>query len=569
MRTTRWARNALQAAALSSAAVVAVGESSERYDRARLARYASQNLRSTSDATAPQDSQSQWLQRETPTFPYIVATSRGDNARVVLESTIGPASATHHWIDASTTAGVDALMQPPPASLDAFVQGIARAWTAAKRELHDGVPPEFRPAHDDLDHRLSILHGALQRRRDESEQPDDAEAATSPHSALVFVLCGFDDWTDATASQYLQWARRVTSEGLAHIILPTTRSVTPSVVASWRELDDDLVAILLRVAARVVDDSSAESKLRALSQQLGLALTGLDDNDENADDDSHDLYALPTEANVIVDTTGNWWLDLVSICDTLDARGLSRIESAEERLALVQDVCAETVAAAEAELLECIGLFRAADSTEDQSEELLSALDAWKCLEAVSGLGAQEKLLSPQELLQRADALGGAARRQGVPPVEALMPFNQRPHGEAKFFRFVEQGILQLQPQSDVEIGVVPCDAKALVAPCKVEMRPLMKNAFQKIWRDDTIFNRVLELERFADRRKIEEEIALYRAEIDERRIALAMAQREFALMEKRFSKAERAARKAELALLEVQIESHEVYLTRLRALLD
>ncbi|GLE02015.1 hypothetical protein PINS_up010853 [Pythium insidiosum] len=574
---TRWTRNALQTAALSAASIAAVGECSERYDRARLALYAAQNLQRTAASTTEtttEDLQPNWLQRETPTFPYIVATSKGDNARVVLESTLGASSSSSpalHWIDAASTAGVDALMQPAPATLDALVQRVARAWIAAKRKWHDGVPAEFRPIHDDLDHRLSILFDCLQRLRAASSEPVEMteEAATAPPpNALVLVLGGFDDWSNATATQYLHWARRVTGKGLAHVVLPTTRSVTPSAIARWREQDEELVAILLRVAARAVDESTAESKLRVLSQQLGLSLIGLDGRD---DDEANSLPTppLPTETSVIVDTVGNWWCDLVSVCQTLEARGLSELDSEEERLALVQDVCAELVSAAAAEALECLGLFATVDASQDESEELISALDAWKCLEVVSGLGAQEKLLSPQELLQRSDALGGATRRQGVTPVEALMPFNQRAHGEAKFFQLLEKDILQLQPQTQVEIGVVPCDAKALVAPCHVEMRPLMRRAFERIWRDDKIFNRVLELERFADRQKVQQEIVLYRAEIDERRVALAMAQREFALMEKRMTKAEHATKKAELALLQLQIESHEVYLTRLRALLD
>ncbi|GLE11283.1 hypothetical protein PINS_up023649, partial [Pythium insidiosum] len=581
---TRWTRNALQTAALSAASIAVVGECSERYDHARLALYATQNLQRTSPSTTEtttEDLQPNWLQRETPTFPYIVATSKGDNARVVLESTLGASSSSSpalHWIDAASTAGVDALMQPAPATLDALVQRVARAWIAAKRKWHDGVPAEFRPIHDDLDHRLSILFDCLQRLRAASSEPVEMteEAATAPPpNALVLVLGGFDDWSNATGYP-----------GLAHVVLPTTRSVTPSAIARWREQDEELVAILLRVAARAVDESTAESKLRVLSQQLGLSLIGLDGRD---DDEANSLPTppLPTETSVIVDTVGNWWCDLVSVCQTLEERGLSELDSEEERLALVQDVCAELVSAAAAEVLECLGLFATVNASQDESEELISALDAWKCLEVVSGLGAQEKLLSPQELLQRSDALGGATRRQSVTPVEALMPFNQRAHGEAKFFQLLEKDILQLQPQTQVEIGVVPCDAKALVAPCHVEMRPLMRRAFERIWRDDKIFNRVLELERFADRQKVQQEIVLYRAEIDERRVALAMAQREFALMEKRMTKAEHATKKAEvrcngcddtnttlnshslhlptqLALLQLQIESHEVYLTRL-----
>lgn len=39
-----------------------------------------------------------------------------------------------------------------------------------------------------------------------------------------------------------------------------------------------------------------------------------------------------------------------------------------------------------------------------------------------------------------------------------------------------------LDGQNDVEIGVIPCEPTGLVSPCWVEVRPVIKRAFEQLW---------------------------------------------------------------------------------------
>lgn len=66
----------------------------------------------------------------------------------------------------------------------------------------------------------------------------------------------------------MKWIHKVTTAGLAHVVIPTMMGVTPSKLESLQARhgndNGEFVAILLRVAKGVADATSAEEKLRDL-----------------------------------------------------------------------------------------------------------------------------------------------------------------------------------------------------------------------------------------------------------------------------------------------------------------
>lgn len=127
----------------------------------------------------------------------------------------------------------------------------------------------------------------------------------------------------------------------------------------------------------------------------------------------------------------------------------------------------------------------ASDSSDLASAEdrALSSLEAWRCLETMAGLqsagggGRAGVMGSVQELVTRGDRPPNC-----VYPVDALLAFNSRPEGERKFLALIDDDVLLLRPKTDIEIGVVPCETTALLSPCWIEVRPAIKQAFEKLW---------------------------------------------------------------------------------------
>ncbi|TMW56938.1 hypothetical protein Poli38472_002863 [Pythium oligandrum] len=583
----QWSVRASQTLVVLSAATVATGETSERYDAARHVDYVTHNLRRRLRPNVQGES-SEWLQSQPPTFPYLLARSSGDNPASIVPVALGTTDTIGSMAE-STASTIDALFVPA-SELDALVRLLAIKWKALKASLHADVPTAFDPTHSTEQQRtLRAIRAALEAIKhdtieietpdlqDEAADDDDEEGKSGdervPPAKLVFFLRDFDVWSDEDATQWFEWVHQVTSNELAHVVLSTAKAVTPIAISEWQRLfkvpDADFVAILLRLATGSADQSSAQEKLRVLSQRHSLNLRGLDE-DAAGDEDEVSEAKPVTESQIIIDAVGNWWGDLECICSTLNERGVSVMESDEERLTLVHDVCTEYEAECMAQLLQSMQFhdesveLKQPASTE-QREATLSGLQTWKCLEVVAAIGDKGVSMgAAQDLMKKDDKPINCAH-----PIEALLPYDQRTHGEQTFMQLIDAGLFGLRPKNDVEIGVIPSDAKALVAPCWVETRPVVKSAFEKIWRNDDHYNRLRELERFEDNHKLREEVALYEHEIQERRNVLQEKERELQVLESTLTKAEKAQRKAELSLLELEIRSNEVYLERLHALLD
>ena len=180
----------------------------------------------------------------------------------------------------------------PTSVLGLAAHGIAARYSALKSHFYgnhlvdfgarDGVIAEAEGVMmDALLVALRDLHHCDQQNKDYNEESDANTSATPQASQAavepVFFLRDFDVLSDRDAERWLCWTHQVSTEGLAHVVLPTTATVTPS-KAQWLQtrhqtglstaaLDDaqDFVGILLRPANGLVDDTSAEEKLREIA----------------------------------------------------------------------------------------------------------------------------------------------------------------------------------------------------------------------------------------------------------------------------------------------------------------
>lgn len=177
-------------------------------------------------------------------------------------------------------------------------------------------------------------------------------------------------------------------------------------------------------------------------------------------------FPLPSfkdnEAQMIIDAVGNWWSDLVAVFECLKLRDLAAITDPVERVTLIRSVCEELRQDAMASILSQVHLDGSLDlpnvtsisqkkkknnngsDINTEEEKALRALEAWKCLEVVTGMAAKSGLMaSPQQFLIK----DTQKPINCVHPVEALLPFGHRKEGEAKFLELIDENILFLRPK--------------------------------------------------------------------------------------------------------------------------
>ncbi|KAG7386392.1 hypothetical protein PHYPSEUDO_000321 [Phytophthora pseudosyringae] len=614
-------------ATLTPLAVLAVGEASQQYDNNNKVLYAKQQLlkwrsaseteQSTEDSKANGTGASAWLGSAPPKFPYLLSISAGDNPAVVTNILLGGARVLGSY-DEPTRDTLERLTAPASV-LGLVVHKIATRYSALKTALHGNVPQEFDPLvgmkvnaedtmMDALLDSLQDLQYSEQRRERVDDESGAGASASSPTIEVtklpVFLLRDFDTLSDQDAGRWLRWTHQVSSEGLAHVVLLTTSTVTPAKV-QWiqtrhqsglsggaSEGIHDFVGILLRPANSLVDSTSAKEKLLKLADIHDLNLfsdstqTSKENTSDQNDGDDADDGKRATELECILKTTGNWWSDINEICRRLKESELNNVAQHDERLAIIQEVCNTFIQDTEIGLLEALhldgslqyprpssygteSLPRGSSGTPDVTDTLkaFSALETWKCLETLTEVtpvtGGSSLVGSPQHLLDQKDK----TPLNCVSPVEALLPFNYREEGEQQFLDLIDQQVLFLRPRDAVEIGVIPCKKAALVSPCWIQTRPAVKKAFEKIHRSDTYFRVILDLNRFAASVEMRKEVEQYEQEITERRKTLSDMKRDFTILQFSMTRAEKTQRKAELALIDIELQAKDVYLEKLRSL--
>ncbi|CAI5720504.1 unnamed protein product [Peronospora farinosa] len=577
-------------AALTSLTGLAVGEVAQQYHDRNTGFYAKQRLqqwRDTFESEKTSDESdskptgaSAWLGNAPPKFPYLLSISAGDDPVIVTNKLLGGAKVLGSYEE--RTCDTLKRLTAPTSALGRAAHRIAIRYAALKSYFRGNLPVDFHPRGGVKAEAEGVMMDALlvalrdlqhcdQQSKDYNDE-NDVNASANPQTSqatvhLVFFLRDFNLLNDRDAERWLCWTHQVSSEGLAHVVLSTTATVTPS-KAQWLRtrhqiglstaaLDDtqNFVGILLRPANGLVDDTSAEEKLREIAKSYNLrldlhpALTASVDSqgDINTTDSKHDA-----EIEAIVKTTGNWWSDIDMICRRLKENNANAVTLPEERLAMIHKVCNDFVQDIEVVLLASLHL--------DGSLQLpykIATSDTFKAS------GSKDSEALPQQLLGPKDK----APRDCVSPVNALLPFHYRKDGEQKFLDLIDQQLLFLRPKDVVEIGVIPCKTAALVSTCWVQIRPVVKKAFEKIHKSDTYFRAMLDIDRFAANIEMQKEIEQYEQEIAERREALFGMKRDFTILQFSMTLAEKANRKAELALIDVELQAKDVYLEKLRSL--
>uniref|UniRef100_A0AAV1T8D5 Uncharacterized protein n=1 Tax=Peronospora matthiolae TaxID=2874970 RepID=A0AAV1T8D5_9STRA len=623
----RYARSVIvTVATLTPLTALATGEAAKHYDDSNKGVYAKQQLlrwsrsfagkkiasRESSESGAVDASA--WLGPAPPKVPYLLSISTGDDPAVVLNTLLEGAKVLGSYEERACETL--ARFTRPTSPFQLCIHKIATRYVTMKKVFHGDLSMGFGTEADDV--AMDAMVRALRDLKcseevDESskEQSDwngagDRELAQTRPAYPVFLIGDFDALGDLEAERWLRWTHQVSSEGLAHVVLLTFAPVTPS-KAQWLQtrhknglfsaLDGshDFVSILLRIANGQVDFTSAEEKLCKVAEMYKLRLlcdptTTSWSTDLMSDQNSgviSESNKYGDEIEIILTTSGNWWSDINEICRRLKENNLNDVTHPDARLAMIHEVCNSFVKDTESRLLEALHLDRslelprklhtsnesvlpasvgrASDVTE--TEKVLSALGAWKCFETLTGVvpvsGGSSFVCSPQHLLDRKSK----TPLDCVSPIDALLPFNYREGGERKFLDLIDHQLLLLRPKDAVEIGVIPCKNAALIAPCWIQTRPVVKKIFEKIHKSDMFYKVILEFDRHAANVEMQNEIEQYEREIVERRKFFFERKSDFAVLQFSMTPAEKAQREAELALLDVELQAKDVYLKKLQSL--
>lgn len=542
--------------------------------------------------------------------------SSGDNQTIVLDKLL-PDAKVLGSCNESTLETLTRITQPT-SKVELLIRWIATHYATMMNAVHGKILKDlFSQVGAEVGAEEKMMDAFLYALRDLRERFEykeervkyaEHEASVPPISVtgqvdgpFVFLLRDFDALSDEQAERWLRWTQHVLQDKLAHVVLHTTSSITPSKV-QWiqerhqRGLDvHNFAGILLRPANGVVDSTSAEEKLRDLTEVHGLVPFFNDKQDAVTPTSQPGGDALECrarraeEVDCILKTTGNWWSDIDEICQRLKGKKLNNVKQADERLALIQDVCRNFAQETQAKLLKALDLDKSLQIARNSSvfghpefsfggtptvapvktniSTVISALDTWKCLESVAHVtpvtSANSLVNPPQQLLKQEDK----TLLNCVSLVDALLPFNDREEGKQKFLNLIDTQILSLRPKNDVEIGVISCKSVELLSSCWVQMRPAVKKAFETIHGSDTYLQIILELDRFAANTEMQKEIELYALEIADRRKVLSDMTRHYERLQFSMTPAKIAQKKAELALINVELETKDVYLEKLRSL--
>lgn len=175
--------------------------------------------------------------------------------------------------------------------------------------------------------------------------------------------------------------------------------------------------------------------------------------------DAANICKRATEVGIILNAAGNWWSDIEAICRRLRDNNLNEVTLHEERVGVIHEACHNFLQDTEARLLQALHLdgslqlprdYSSSNHSESQptdTSKAFSALETWKCLEALADVtpvtGGNALIGSPQQLLKQKDK----TPLNCVSPVEALLPFNYREEGEQKFLDLIDQQVLYLRPK--------------------------------------------------------------------------------------------------------------------------
>ncbi|EQC38639.1 hypothetical protein, variant [Saprolegnia diclina VS20] len=467
-----------------------------------------------------------WLMKATPSFPHVVVVSPQDHATTVTSMLLRGGIEVPLGDVVSFSSS---LRSPPIESVRSLWVRFLRKVRACQFYLESGLRSDLYDARL-LQYELDLLTQALQQ---ESRADDD--------DALVYILAPREALTECSTDRralYQTWGQALTSQQLAHVVwtAPTCAAITEFVVAK-RESSD--ICLLVRPQSACVDASSAEEKLAMLAAH-------------------YDLVLSPDDVDRITALVGNWWTDLEDICASVAA---SRTD--DDMSVIVDDVCtvfeATLVAALKTylrlpdDVASCAALGRTAQ---------IELLEKWHAFEAACGLSNESA-----QVLANAQALIKPKGSSPLPDVRLVLAAFAASGvtGERRFWDLFASNWVQLEPNSAVAVGVVPCDAIDILRGCSVVVRPLLLRHFRALWSDDATWTAVQDLQHALDAQELRDNVLNYESEVEMATRLFHKKRAEYELAWSAFDDAEKAQYAAELYLQELRLQTQREHIQRLK----
>ncbi|OQS01019.1 hypothetical protein ACHHYP_01955 [Achlya hypogyna] len=453
-----------------------------------------------------------------PCFPHVLVVSPQDN----------PADVTSMYVNDVTTLS-HSLRVPPITSLTALWVGFLRKIRSLQFYVESGLRRDLYHARL-LQYELDLFTEALAHSAKSTEkEPRPYVYITAPRSVLR--VCSTEH-----RALLLQWCQALAAKKLAHVVWLTSPSdAIAEFVQEAKATTDPDICLLVRPQSECIDNSSATDKLGLLSARYGIEFS-------EADSDR------------ITSSAGNWWVDLEAICVDI----VSRMEGDTSLSLAVDDACSAFDADAKAALIQYLRL----DVDVVTMDEKTDLLEKWAAFQAACGLSNEttQVLANPQALVK--------PKKPSLPDVRPVLASfaGSGVTGERKFWNLFALNWLQLQPNTPVAVGVVPCEAVDVLRGCAVVVRPVLSRLFRELWADDAVWTKVQELQQAMDAEELREQVRNYESEVEITARAYLKKRTEYELAWDAFDDAEKAQYRAELFLEELKLQAQRDHVARLKS---
>ncbi|ETV89015.1 hypothetical protein, variant [Aphanomyces astaci] len=389
------------------------------------------------------------LMQTQPSFPHLLVLPPQDDPTCVMNRVLG--DGTRIDLDVHGTM----LPIPPLHSLRHAWVGILRCLRSIQYTVESGFNDASYQSKIRA-HQRTVVTTALQQVREFDVADSISLYIAADRAALVRAL----DPTEL--SQLHLWFQGLCNNHLAHVVWTTSMAdVVGEFVVDQSQHD---VCLLVRPQGGRFDNRDAAAKLSAL-----MATYGLDGSDD--------------DRQRILDTVGNSWVDLDALCAAI-ANG-----------AYATDLVQQTCDGYQRDVAQSLRTFLHLDNNAlDQADKAtqVDAVEKWQVFQRLCGLGSDLQMLAGPQALMKRD------KRVAV-NVGAVLELFSGAAGDRRFWEMIAAGWMQLQPQSDVDIGVVPCAPVELCRECHVALRPVVEAAFRCLWMDDVIWKQMHALQHKID----------------------------------------------------------------------
>ncbi|KAF0747962.1 hypothetical protein AaE_007530 [Aphanomyces astaci] len=425
------------------------------------------------------------LMQTQPSFPHLLVLPPQDDPTCVMNRVLGDGTRIdlgrfeHFAKDLTTILPADVhgtmLPIPPLHSLRHAWVGILRCLRSIQYTVESGFNDASISCHNMETcccriraHQRTVVTTALQQVREFDVADSISLYIAADRAALVRAL----DPTEL--SQLHLWFQGLCNNHLAHVVWTTSMAdVVGEFVVDQSQHD---VCLLVRPQGGRFDTRDAAAKLSALMATYGL---------DGSDDDRQRILDTGLQTSYHM---GNSWVDLDALCSAI-ANGAYATSLNQHDL--VQQTCEGYQRDVAQSLRTFLHLDNNALDPADKATQV-DAVEKWQVFQRLCGLGSDLQMLAGPQALMKRD------KRVAV-NVGAVLELFSGAAGDRRFWEMIAAGWMQLQPQSDVVIGVVPCAPVELCRECHVALRPVVEAAFRCLWMDDVIWKQMHALQHKID----------------------------------------------------------------------